>query len=194
MHSDPPSSEVSSTVASAADRADAVLATCLRQLSFAVQDVQFAVNRLHFVVDTDTRVEDTLRALNVIFSPTDPPADVPAAPAASRAGIDEDPVIVTASDATDFSSSSSVDATVPGEGTAGEAIKWYAVVVGRRPGVYRGSASITSNVQRISGSQVLRCGTEAEAEELFNAALDAGQVEKVTSVVTRTAMTRADFV
>ena len=86
-----------------------------------------------------------------------------------------------------------------------------AVVVGRDPGVFNGSygqpiklvsshlciylnrSSITSNVQRIPGAQVVKCISEAEARQIFETALDAGQVEKVELVLNRSTLSRADF-
>lgn len=138
----------------------------------------------------------------------DPPSSAAAAPAASPVTIDEEPVLVTASDITDTASAAAADASVVGDSTSAE--KWYAVIVGREPGVHCGasvyspiyfsylysfifSATVTSNVQRISGSQVVKCASQAQAQQLFDAALEAGQVEKVASIVTRTKMTQADF-
>ncbi|PPQ88158.1 hypothetical protein CVT26_012707, partial [Gymnopilus dilepis] len=77
--------------------------------------------------------------------------------------------------------------------TKEEQHRWYAVVVGRDPGVFNGSSSITSNVQRIPGAQVVKCISEAEARQIFETALDAGQVEKVELVLNRSTLSRADF-
>lgn len=58
---------------------------------------------------------------------------------------------------------------------------------------YPCSAQINANVERIPNSRVVKYASEAQARQAFDAALDAGEVEKVTLVIDRTVMSRADF-
>ncbi|KAF4609586.1 hypothetical protein D9613_012565 [Agrocybe pediades] len=67
---------------------------------------------------------------------------------------------------------------------------WYAVTVGRNPGVFCGPESVQSNIYRIPGGYAKRCDTHEEAVAVFETALDAGLVERTTyEVVT---LSRAD--
>ncbi|KAF9471716.1 hypothetical protein BDN70DRAFT_938744 [Pholiota conissans] len=50
------------------------------------------------------------------------------------------------------------------DNVSASAPRWYAVLVGCQPGVFCGAHSITSNTDRIPGSNVPRCDTEAEAQ------------------------------
>lgn len=53
--------------------------------------------------------------------------------------------------------------------------------------------SQTTNVHHALGEKVIHCNTQAEAEHLFDIALDAGLVECTPDVMTRTTMTRQEF-
>ncbi|EDR12085.1 uncharacterized protein LACBIDRAFT_324504 [Laccaria bicolor S238N-H82] len=69
--------------------------------------------------------------------------------------------------------------------------RWYAVLVGRVPGVYRGSHHIGPNVNGISGFVVNRYKSEQEAQSAYDAGLDAGHVVEVIMVETRRVITRS---
>ncbi|KAG2022575.1 hypothetical protein CC2G_000312 [Coprinopsis cinerea AmutBmut pab1-1] len=60
--------------------------------------------------------------------------------------------------------------------------RWYAVLVGREPGVFCGSATIPENVKGIPGSSVFKCSSEEEAREVYNSARRSGGVERVTII------------
>ncbi|KAF5367335.1 hypothetical protein D9615_010288 [Tricholomella constricta] len=69
---------------------------------------------------------------------------------------------------------------------------WYVVKVGREPGVFRGSTGIMDNVNGISGANPERYTTEQDALNVYEKALAAGFVAKVTSVSTRTVLSPYD--
>ncbi|KAG2011575.1 hypothetical protein CC2G_011675 [Coprinopsis cinerea AmutBmut pab1-1] len=66
--------------------------------------------------------------------------------------------------------------------TGGPVTRWYAVLVGRQPGVFCGSATIPQNVKGIPGSSVFKCTSEEEAQEVYNSALRSRTVERVTII------------
>ncbi|KAF8055890.1 hypothetical protein FPV67DRAFT_1667888 [Lyophyllum atratum] len=55
---------------------------------------------------------------------------------------------------------------------------YYAVVVGRSVGVYKGWATVKPLVTGVSGWVAKRCNTRSDAEEFFEEALDHGLVEE----------------
>ncbi|KAF8869514.1 hypothetical protein CPB84DRAFT_1755013 [Gymnopilus junonius] len=61
--------------------------------------------------------------------------------------------------------------------------RWYAVVVGRNPGIFQGSTDIPSNIDRIPGGLALKFETEAEARAKFDDRLRAGLVKRVNLVI-----------
>ncbi|KAJ3545279.1 hypothetical protein NMY22_g2498 [Coprinellus aureogranulatus] len=58
--------------------------------------------------------------------------------------------------------------------------RWYVVLVGREPGVYQGSDSLTSNVYGIPNSMVRKCRSREEAVSLYNHKLHVAGVVRVT--------------
>jgi len=62
--------------------------------------------------------------------------------------------------------------------------RWYAVLVGRNPGVFNGPAPI-SNVSGIPGNSFLRFGSKQLAQAAYDEALEHGEVVRVTHVVNR---------
>ncbi|KDR73874.1 hypothetical protein GALMADRAFT_141646 [Galerina marginata CBS 339.88] len=66
-----------------------------------------------------------------------------------------------------------------------ETPSWYAVVVGRTPGVVEGSLTIEANVKQIPGAHVARFSTKEAAIDYFNGALNLGQVVRVTYIEDR---------
>ncbi|KDR65662.1 hypothetical protein GALMADRAFT_148485 [Galerina marginata CBS 339.88] len=58
--------------------------------------------------------------------------------------------------------------------------KFYAVLVGRQPGVFHGSDTLKANTEGIPGAQICKFDTEQEAISTFRAALMARKVERVT--------------
>ncbi|KAF6756415.1 hypothetical protein DFP72DRAFT_894197 [Ephemerocybe angulata] len=59
--------------------------------------------------------------------------------------------------------------------------KWYAVLIGREPGVYppTASRSIDINIKGIPGNNVIKFDTQAEAEEFYKKEMAKGQVMRV---------------
>ncbi|KAF8868894.1 hypothetical protein BD779DRAFT_1480637 [Infundibulicybe gibba] len=57
--------------------------------------------------------------------------------------------------------------------------RWYAVTVGRAPGVFRGSQDITPNVSGVPGMCVQKYPSQELAEKAYSDALDAGKVVRV---------------
>ncbi|KIJ90505.1 hypothetical protein K443DRAFT_126485 [Laccaria amethystina LaAM-08-1] len=64
--------------------------------------------------------------------------------------------------------------------------RWYAVFVGRNPGVYNGAHHVTPNIAGISGGLANRYGSFQEATTAYQAALAAQSVVQVTMTLTRT--------
>ncbi|KAG6809813.1 hypothetical protein H0H92_014635 [Tricholoma furcatifolium] len=71
--------------------------------------------------------------------------------------------------------------------------RWYAVYVGRQPGVYQGFQHVSNNTQGIPGNAQQRCVSEASAWSAFTDALDANRVVRVTMHLQEERLTRADF-
>ncbi|RDB18286.1 hypothetical protein Hypma_000437 [Hypsizygus marmoreus] len=69
--------------------------------------------------------------------------------------------------------------------------RWYAVTVGRVPGVYQGSDNIVANCSGISGNVAINYPTQEAAVAAYDAALERGEVVQVTLIVTRTALAPA---
>ncbi|KAF8867524.1 hypothetical protein BD779DRAFT_1483253, partial [Infundibulicybe gibba] len=67
---------------------------------------------------------------------------------------------------------------------------WYAVIVGRQPGVFRGVHNAVPNVNGVPGACLRRYSTKKLAEEAYSEALDLGQVCQVDIVVTRHVVSR----
>ncbi|TFK44060.1 hypothetical protein BDQ12DRAFT_717249 [Crucibulum laeve] len=66
------------------------------------------------------------------------------------------------------------------EEIASSDVRYYAVLVGRKPGVFTGSNGVAANVLGIAGNVVEKYKTEEEAEAHYLSALNKGQVIKVT--------------
>ncbi|KAF8065140.1 hypothetical protein FPV67DRAFT_1671424 [Lyophyllum atratum] len=58
--------------------------------------------------------------------------------------------------------------------------RWYAVIVGRNPGVHRGSYHVGANTSGIPGGFAQRYASELTAQAAYNAALASGSVYRVT--------------
>ncbi|KAG6808014.1 hypothetical protein H0H92_005688 [Tricholoma furcatifolium] len=71
--------------------------------------------------------------------------------------------------------------------------RWYAVFVGREPGVYQGYHNVAHNIQGIPKGAQQRCVSERSAWEAFKQALDAERVVRVTISVQETRLSRQDF-
>ncbi|KAJ2915826.1 hypothetical protein MD484_g4586, partial [Candolleomyces efflorescens] len=63
--------------------------------------------------------------------------------------------------------------------------KWYAITVGREPGVYQGSHCVAPNISDIPGGLATRFYSEEAAQDAYNVALSSGKVVRVNVVVTR---------
>ncbi|KAG6827158.1 hypothetical protein H0H92_012941 [Tricholoma furcatifolium] len=71
--------------------------------------------------------------------------------------------------------------------------RWYAVFVGREPGVYQGYHNVAHNVQGIPNGAQQRCVSERSAWEAFKQALDGDRVVRVTISVQETRLSCQDF-
>ncbi|RDB21625.1 hypothetical protein Hypma_011226 [Hypsizygus marmoreus] len=69
--------------------------------------------------------------------------------------------------------------------------RWYAVTVGRVPGVYQGSDNVIANCSGISGNVAINYPTQEAAVAAYDAALQRGEVVQVTLIVTRTTLAPA---
>ncbi|KAF8149058.1 hypothetical protein B0H34DRAFT_728251 [Crassisporium funariophilum] len=96
---------------------------------------------------------------------------------------------VSAPTSTPVSAKTSVAPAQESDANATNEGRWYAVAVGRNPGVFRGSQNVTPNVERIPGGFATKHETEAQAKADFDVRLAAGQVQKVELVITRTTLT-----
>ncbi|KDR82240.1 hypothetical protein GALMADRAFT_135599 [Galerina marginata CBS 339.88] len=67
-----------------------------------------------------------------------------------------------------------------GDGNPAEDSNFYAIYVGREPGVVRGTDTLKANTEGIPGAQVCKFDTEQEAVAAFHAALIAYRVQRVT--------------
>ncbi|KAJ3550605.1 hypothetical protein NMY22_g374 [Coprinellus aureogranulatus] len=63
---------------------------------------------------------------------------------------------------------------------SGRPVKWYAILVGREPGVYRGSEGVAANLKGVPDNQHKVFGTEQEAVAFYDEALRDGKVIRVT--------------
>ncbi|KJA29519.1 hypothetical protein HYPSUDRAFT_50880 [Hypholoma sublateritium FD-334 SS-4] len=70
---------------------------------------------------------------------------------------------------------------------------WYAVLVGRNPGVFYKSHDISANMLRIPGASVVKCHTEEEAESEFQSAVNNGIAEKVNLTETSRYLSMSDL-
>ncbi|KAF8871240.1 hypothetical protein BD779DRAFT_1555736, partial [Infundibulicybe gibba] len=68
--------------------------------------------------------------------------------------------------------------------------RWYAVIVGRQPGVFCGVHNAVPNVNGIPGACFRRYPTKKLAEEAYSDALDSGRVCQVEVIVTRRVVSR----
>ncbi|KAF5372673.1 hypothetical protein D9615_009838 [Tricholomella constricta] len=66
--------------------------------------------------------------------------------------------------------------------------KWYAIIIGRNPGVFHGPDGVAANVSGIPGGNPARFDTEQQAREAYQAALEQGLVQRVAVVTTRTVL------
>ena len=79
--------------------------------------------------------------------------------------------------------------------------RWYAVIIGRNPGVYNGSwepphclrarihisvrHNIAANVSGVPGGFARRYATQDLAQGAYNEALDGGEVTRVTYIISK---------
>ncbi|KAG6914736.1 hypothetical protein DXG01_015686 [Tephrocybe rancida] len=82
-----------------------------------------------------------------------------------------------------------IQAFSPADYVPGEQ-RWYAIIVGRNPGVYQGSHHVPPNTNNIPGYVVQRHNTEALAREAYDTALDRQEVIKVEFYTIRTIVAR----
>ncbi|KAF9472581.1 hypothetical protein BDN70DRAFT_938081 [Pholiota conissans] len=161
---------------------DSSLVPCAQELTSVVVTIQDVIDRLQALAvrsdTTDGIIEDMVTTVN--NSPDVQPASIVV------------PVLmeVSTSSGTQLAS---VGAPTLDNAPIVPATKWYAVLVGRQPGVFCGPQSIPANTYRIPGANAPRFDTEAEAQHVFDTALDGGFVEKVDLVITREKMTRVHF-
>ncbi|KAF8954075.1 hypothetical protein BDZ97DRAFT_2078483 [Flammula alnicola] len=71
--------------------------------------------------------------------------------------------------------------------------RWYAITVGRNPGIFQGSQYVTSNIERIPGGQAVRCENESQARNVFDHHLRSGLVKQVEFIVNETPITFDDY-
>ncbi|PPQ76069.1 hypothetical protein CVT26_004588 [Gymnopilus dilepis] len=61
--------------------------------------------------------------------------------------------------------------------------RWYAIPVGRDPGIFQGAHHVTPNIERIPGGHAIRCDDEAHARTIFDQQLIEHKVKRVTFIV-----------
>ncbi|TEB23692.1 hypothetical protein FA13DRAFT_1797877 [Coprinellus micaceus] len=59
---------------------------------------------------------------------------------------------------------------------------WYAVIVGRQPGVIQGTYNLLENVDRVPGAHFERHRSQGKAKRAYEDAFDKGKVTRITLV------------
>ncbi|PPQ83699.1 hypothetical protein CVT26_005986 [Gymnopilus dilepis] len=170
----------SSKLPTSPSTADGGLASCLRQLNVSLRDVQSGELVLENTLAYRSLIVHgtAIDRLNVVLDRDVRVTEAVDMPTTQRSSTDNDePVLVEAPACTNTDDH-----------------RWYAVIVGREPGVFYSTGTvINANVHGIPNSRPVCFPSKEEAQAAFDKALDAHEVQRVELVLNRTTLLRKDF-